>query len=71
MVMTEPPMTGLQLKVERTRRRVKAYRIAELMGVSRSRVAAIEREGFPSDETVARYLTALDTCAPSPTSETA
>jgi transcriptional regulator with XRE-family HTH domain len=63
--------TGLDLKVERTRRRVKATALALAMGVSKSRVSAIEREQFPSDEIVSRYRAALDTCAPSPTSEAA
>lgn len=64
-------LSGLGLKVERTKRRVKAVQIAEAMGVSKSRVAAIEREGYPSLDITARYLAALDTCAPSPTSENA
>lgn len=59
--------TGLDLKVERTRRRVKATLLAAQMGVSKSRLSAIEREGYPSDEIVARYRIALDTCATSPT----
>lgn len=66
---TEP--TGLDLKVERTRLRVKGIEVAEAMGVSKSRIAAIEREGFPSAETVARYRAALATCAASPTSKAA
>jgi hypothetical protein len=60
-------MSGLDLKVERTRRRVKAKRLAAVMGVSASRVTAIEREQFPSNEIVERYRSALDTCAPSAT----
>jgi len=63
------PITGLALKVERVSRRVKANAIADAMGVSKSRVAAIEREGFPSEETISRYRAALDTCAPFPTAE--
>jgi transcriptional regulator with XRE-family HTH domain len=63
--------SGLALKIERVTRRAKANALAEAMGVSKSRVAAIEREQFPSAETVARYRAALDTCAPSPTSEAA
>lgn len=51
--------TGLSLKVARTEQRVKAREIAEAMGVSPSRVASIEREGFVSQETAGRYLTAL------------
>lgn len=63
--------SGLDLKVERTRARVKAKQIADVMGVSSSRVAAIEREQFPSIETVTRYRAALGTCATSPTPEAA
>ena len=64
-------MSGLDLKVERTRRRVKAKRLAAVMGVSASRITAIEREQFPSEEIVERYQSALDTCAPSATPATA
>lgn len=63
---TQP--TGLALKLERVGRRVKATLLAEAMGVSKSRVSAIEREQFPSVEIVERYRAALDTCAVSPTS---
>jgi len=64
-------VSGLSLKVERVQRRVKANALAAVMGVSKSRVSAIEREGFPSAEIVDRYRAGLDTCAPSPTSEAA
>lgn len=60
-------LSGLDLKVARVRRRVRQKAIAEGMGVSQSRITAIEREQFPSAETVRRYLEALDTC---PTSGT-
>lgn len=63
--------TGLDLKVERTRKRVKATLLAAQMGVSKSRLSAIEREGYPSADIVARYRSALATCATSPTSESA
>lgn len=63
--------TGLDLKVERTRCRVKATILAAEMGVSKSRLSAIEREGYPSAEIVARYRAALATCAANPTSEAA
>lgn len=63
--------TGLDLKVERTRRRVKATLLAAEMGVSKSRLSAIEREGYPSAEIVQRYRAALATCAAFPTSESA
>lgn len=68
---TDPTVSGLGLKVERVTRRVKATLLAEVMGVSKSRVSAIEREQFPSSEMITRYRAALDTCAPSPTSESA
>lgn len=69
--MENEPVTGLSLKVERTKRRVKAVQIADAMGVSKSRVSVIEREQFPSPQIVARYREALATCAPNPTSERA
>jgi hypothetical protein len=70
-VDTSQPVTGLTLKVERVSRRVKANRLAQSMGVSPSRVNAIEREQFPTPEVVARYVAALDTCAASPTKDAA
>lgn len=63
--------TGLDLKIERMRLRVKARQIAEAMGVSQSRVSLIEREQFPSADVVQRYREAIATCATSPTSGTA
>lgn len=69
--MEHEPVTGLSLKVERTRQRVKATQIADAMGVSKSRVSVIEREQFPSPQIVARYRAALATCAANPTSEAA
>lgn len=65
---TDEPITGLTLKLERVGRRVKANRLAIAMGVSPSRINAIEREQFPTADVVARYVAALDTCAASPTS---
>jgi transcriptional regulator with XRE-family HTH domain len=53
---------GLDLKVERVSARLKQYQIAEHMGVSASRVAAIEREAYPSGEVVRRYREALGAC---------
>lgn len=61
-VNANEPVTGHLLKVRRVDARVKAVRLADAMGVSNSRISAIEREQFPSDEIVARYLDALDTC---------
>lgn len=56
-------MTGLALKVTRVEHRVKAREVAEAMGVSPSRIAAIEREAFISAETARRYLEAVTTCS--------
>lgn len=63
--------SGLDLKVARTRERVKAKAIAEAMGVSQSRVAKIEREAVISAEIVKRYLEAVELCRTPGTSETA
>ena len=60
--------SGLALKLERVGRRVKARVLATAMGVSASRVTAIEREQFVSPEMAARYRAALDTCTPLGTS---
>lgn len=62
------PITGHSLKVTRVTQRVKAVQIATAMGVSKSRVSMIEREQFPSDDMISRYLAALATCASSATS---
>ena len=62
-VNTDGEATGLQLKVERTAKRVQAKQIAEEMGVSKSRVAAIEASAFVTPETAERYRAAIDPCA--------
>lgn len=54
--------TGHDLKVERVSARVKQAALGAHMGVTYSRVAAIEREQFPSAEIVRRYRSALDMC---------
>lgn len=54
--------TGHNLKVERVTARVKSKDLAAQMGVSGSRLSAIEREEFPSAEIVLRFRAALDTC---------
>jgi DNA-binding XRE family transcriptional regulator len=58
-----PPseITGLSLRVARVEARAKAKDIAALMGVSRSRITKIEREGFVSEAIATRYLEALRT----------
>lgn len=60
-------MTGLDLKVRRVAARVKAYELADAMGVSPSRVSALEREGFVTDQAAQRYLEALGTLQKVPT----
>lgn len=67
--MTDANVTGLDLKVARTRARVKAKRIALAMGVSSSRVAALEREAFVTPEAAKRYLQAVAECRTDGTSE--
>lgn len=54
--------SGLDLKVARVAARVRQYHIAAQMGVTVSRVSAIEREEFPSAEIVRRYRAALGAC---------
>lgn len=54
--------TGLDLKLARVAARVKQWQLATEMGVSPSRVAAIEREAVVTQDTEARYLAALSTC---------
>lgn len=61
--MTTPAArTGLDLKLARVAARVKQRAIGTEMGVSESRVSAIEREAVVTPELAARYLAALDTC---------
>lgn len=61
MSHTDEP-TGLTLKIERVAARVKAKHLAHEMGVSPSRVSTLEREQFPSRESVRAYRAALITC---------
>lgn len=63
--MTTSATSGLDLKLARVARRIKQKPLGDAMGVSASRVAAIEREAIVTSETVARYLAALDTCGTS------
>lgn len=60
--MTETTYTGLDLKLARTRARVKANRIAVAMGVSPSRVASLEREAVVTTDAATRYLRAVEEC---------
>lgn len=65
-------MNGLDLKLERIARQVKAQDVAREMGVTASRITQLERpESHPTPPTIARYRAALDTCAPSSTSRAA
>ena len=52
-------VTGLELKLRRVGARVKAKDLAAAMGVTTSRISAIEREAIPTDETRRRYVAAL------------
>lgn len=54
--------SGLDLKLERVAARVKQYQLASALGVSKSRVSAIEREAFPSPQIVRRYREGLGAC---------
>lgn len=54
-------MTGLELKLKRVGARVTGRRLASEMGVSSSRISAIEREAQPTPEITKRYLSALET----------
>lgn len=53
-------MTGMELKLRRIAARVKQHDVATEMGVTKSRVSGIEREHYPSPESVKRYLAALE-----------
>jgi predicted transcriptional regulator len=57
--VTVDATTGLGLKVRRQTLGVQARTVAELMGVSRARVAAIEASRFPTRAARQRYLEAL------------
>jgi transcriptional regulator with XRE-family HTH domain len=54
-------MTGLELKLRRIGLRVTGVALAQAMGVTSSRISAIEREAVPTAETRRRYLEALET----------
>lgn len=62
-------MTGLELKLRRVALRIKVQDLAERMGVSASRISAIENQAVVTDETIRRYLDALTTSATIPTSQ--
>lgn len=54
-------MTGLQLKLLRTRKRVKAKDLAERMDVRPGRISQIEALAVVSEQAAGRYLEALAT----------
>lgn len=60
--MSSTTLSGLDLKLARIARRVKQKPLGEAMGVSASRIAAIEREAVVTAETQQRYFAALDMC---------
>ena len=53
-------MTGLDLRLARTARRIRSKDLAAAMGVSASRVSRIENADILRPATVARYLAALE-----------
>jgi len=62
---TNRAVTGLDLKLARVARRVKQKALGDAMGVSFSRISAIEREAVVTPTLAVRYLAALDTCGTS------
>jgi predicted transcriptional regulator len=61
-------MNGTDLKVARVRADVKLKDVAREMGISSSRLSRIEVPASnPADETVRRYLDALEKCRTSGT----
>lgn len=54
-------MTGLDLKLQRTARRVRVTDLARVMGVKHSRVSQIEGTAVVTQKAAARYLAALAT----------
>lgn len=59
--------TGLDLKLLRVASRLRQHHVAAIMGVSPSRVAAIERESVVTPVTAERYRKAVETCGTSRT----
>ncbi len=54
-------MTGLDLKLQRTARRVRVSDLARVLGVQHSRVSQIEALSVVTQRSAARYLAALAT----------
>lgn len=53
-------MTGMELKLRRIGARVTGRALASEMGITSSRVSAIEREAIPTPTMQSRYLQALE-----------
>jgi len=68
-VSTTSPLSGLDLKLERTAQRVTATLIAHTMGVSTSRIGHVEASAVVTAAMVYRYRAALATCIEARTSE--
>lgn len=64
-------VSGLDLKLERTAARVTGTDIARVMGVSKSRVSAVEAYAVVTPEMVVRYRAAIATCVQERTSPAA
>lgn len=56
-----PHMTGMDLKVQRIRKRVKTIDLARAMGKNHSRISQIESLAVVTQRTAALYLAALST----------
>ena len=54
-------MTGLDLKVERIKARIKVQELADVAGRSRQWVTYVEDQDAPRPDAVMRYVTALNT----------
>jgi transcriptional regulator with XRE-family HTH domain len=63
--------TGMDLKLERTAARVTGRALARTMGLSHSRISAVEAYAVVTPEMVARYRAALATCVQQRTSVSA
>jgi len=56
-------MTGMDLRLLRTSKRVKTTQLARAMGLTHPRVSQIEAQAVVSEKTTGRYLEALAICA--------
>jgi len=60
-MLTSERITGMDLRLERTRRRVKVTELARAMGVGHPRISQIESCAVVTDDAARRYLDALAT----------